>query len=32
VRAHGLLLPVEAGLSDSQCERVLEAIFDYAIG
>jgi dTDP-4-amino-4,6-dideoxygalactose transaminase len=32
VRSHALLLPVEAGLTRSQCERVLEAIFDYAIG
>jgi dTDP-4-amino-4,6-dideoxygalactose transaminase len=32
VRSHSLLLPVEAGLTETQCERVLDAIFDYAIG
>jgi dTDP-4-amino-4,6-dideoxygalactose transaminase len=32
VCSESVLLPVEAGLTDSECDRVLESIFDYAIG
>ena len=30
--ATGLLLPIEPGLTDAQRERLLDAIFGYAIG
>jgi dTDP-4-amino-4,6-dideoxygalactose transaminase len=32
VLSQGLMLPVEAGLDESQLEHVLESIYDYAIG